>query len=357
LSTSEDRPTPKAGRLPAEEGPALPSAPGLTGPAPFRVASTVAPSDTGTSIVIDVDAAAQMENGRVELGERRGITFAERTLADGTVLALKLDLLLPKTADTALPVVVHVPGGAFLVAARDSPDERRRNVAEAGFAVASVEYRTTLQGAVWTDGVSDVKSAIRHLRAHADEYGIDADRIAVWGESAGGYLAAMVGVTNGLPRFDRGDHLDRSSEVVAVVDMFGAADLGAIAADFDDETQEFFRGPDNSIAWYVCGRDSGSALADDPDAVTRADPATYVSASTPPFLLFHGTDDRLVSPSQTLTLHNALRAAGADSTRWVIQGAGHGDMAFLGDQEAVLPWSSQQVMSVLIDFLRSRLTP
>ncbi|MFD5074047.1 alpha/beta hydrolase fold domain-containing protein [Streptomyces sp. NPDC058371] len=320
------------------------------------MASTVAPSDTSTSIVIDVDAAAQMKNGRVELGERRDITFAERTLADGTVLALKMDLLLPKSADAALPVVVHVPGGAFLVAAKDSPDARRRNVAEAGFAVASVEYRTTLQGAVWTDGVADVKSGIRHLRAHADEYGIDAGRIAVWGESAGGYLAAMVGVTNGLSRFDSGDHLDRSSEVAAVVDMFGAGDLSAIAADFDDETQEFFRGADNSIAWYVFGRNSGTALADDPGATTRADPATYISASTPPFLLFHGTDDHLISPSQTLTLHNALREAGADSTRYVVQGAGHGDMAFLGDQEAVLPWSSRQVMGLLIDFLHSRPT-
>ena len=76
---------------------------------------------------------------------------------------------------------------------------------------------------------------------------------------------------------------------------------------------------------------------------------------TPRFLLFHGTDDRFVSPSQTLILHNALRVAGVDSTRYVLQGAGHGDVVFLGHHESGLPWSSRQVMGYLIAFLRKHL--
>jgi acetyl esterase/lipase len=177
----------------------------------------------------------------------------------------------------------------------------------------------------------------------------------VWGESAGAYVAAMVGVTSGVERFDIAADLDQSSAVQAVVDMFGNSDLAAHAADFDEATQEYFRGADNSVAWWVYGMGSGTTFADDPDGAFRADPRTYVDSSTPPFLLFHGTDDRFVSPSQTLTLHNALRAAGADSTRYVLQGAGHGDLVFPGHQESGLPWSSRQTMGYLIAFLREHL--
>jgi acetyl esterase/lipase len=332
----------------------MPSPPGMTGPPPIRIAGTVSPADTSTSIVIEPDVTAQMENGLVDLVAYRDIIFARRTLADGNVLDLKLDLLVPEIPG-AKPLVVYVPGGGFLIAAKDGPADRRTHVAEAGFAVASIEYRTALHGAVYADGVADVKTAIRYLRAHASEYGIDPRRVGVWGESAGGYLAAMAGATNGIERFDAGGGPGHSSDVQAVIDMFGGGDLASLAADFDEQTQEFNRGPDNSAAWYVYGRASGTTFSDDPDRAALANPATYISSSTPPFLLFHGTDDRLISPSQTLNLHNALRAAGADSTRYVLHGARHGDLAFLGDLESVLPWSTRQVMSYLTGFLDDHL--
>jgi acetyl esterase/lipase len=328
--------------------------PGPPGPSPVQIAATVRPADTSTSVVVEVEVADQMENGVVDLDRHKDIAFAVRTLADGTPLHLKLDLLVPRTGG-GKPLVVCVPGGAYVMASKDGPAGRREHVAETGFAVAVVEYRTALHGAIYTDGVADVKAAIRYLRAHAHEYGIDASRIGVWGESAGGYVAAMVGVTNEVGHLDVGADLDQSSRVQAVVDMFGNSDLAAHAADFDEGTQEFFRGADNSVAWYVYGLGSGTSFADDPDGALRADPRTYIDASTPPFLLFHGTDDRFVSPSQTLILHNALRAAGVDSTRYVLQGARHGDLAFFGDHESGLPWSSRQVMGYLIAFLRDHL--
>jgi acetyl esterase/lipase len=120
----------------------------------------------------------------------------------------------------------------------------------------------------------------------------------------------MVGVTSGVDRFDSEDDPAGSGHVQAAVDMFGAGDLTALAADFDAATQELFNGQDNSVAWYLFGRASGKTLRDDPDDAVGANAATYVSSSTPPSLLFHGTDDNLVSPSQTLTLHEALQAAG-----------------------------------------------
>jgi acetyl esterase/lipase len=77
-----------------------------------------------------------------------------------------------------------------------------------------------------------------------------------------------------------------------------------------------------------------------------------VKASNPPFLIFQGGQDRLISPSQTSILHNALVAAGASSMRYVLDGAGHGDLSFLGDSKSGLPWSTKQSMGIIVDFLK-----
>ena len=93
------------------------------------------------------------------------------------------------------------------------------------------------------------------------------------------------------------------------------------------------------------------------DIKTRANPLTYVSASAPPFLIFHGSKDRLVSPSQTLLLHNSLLAAGGRSTRYVLEGANHGDLAFMGDEKSGLPWSAKETMNIIVSFLKKDLGP
>jgi dipeptidyl aminopeptidase/acylaminoacyl peptidase len=86
--------------------------------------------------------------------------------------------------------------------------------------------------------------------------------------------------------------------------------------------------------------------------VAAADPAERADSDSPAFLLFHGSADRLISPSQILHLHNALRAKGVDSTRYVLTGADHGDLTFMGgDPEAALPWSTQEVMAQVLTFL------
>jgi len=249
-------------------------------------------------------------------------------------------------ADAAQKVVTAVKEGAL---------DLRSYVADAGFVVASIQYRTIMNGAVYTDGIADVKAAIRFLRAHATAYGIDPTAVAVWGQSAGGYLASMVGTTNGAVEFDVGDHLDQSSNVQAVVDEFGASDLTRIAADFDADTQAYYKTPDNFVATYVLGPGSGKALADDPGAAGKSNPISHVDSSDPPFLLEHGNRDTIISPSQTLLLHTALRAAGVDSTRYLLAGANHGDLVFLGDVAAGLPWTTREVLDRAVAFLSSHL--
>jgi acetyl esterase/lipase len=313
------------------------------------MATTVAASDTSTSIVIRPDSNDQITCGKTAIKTVEDVVFTTRTLANGKSLDLALDIQIPEPRRKS-PLVVYVTGGGFVQAPKEAALDLRTYVAEAGFVVASVQYRTVRNGATYRDGVADVKSAIRYLRANADKYGIDPGKVAVWGESAGGYLVAMVGVTNGIKAFDIGTNLDQSSDVQAVVDKFGPSDTSKLAADFDAHAQAA-NDANDSIAQYI-GIAPGSHVLDVQIATTSANPLTHVKASDPPFLIFHGSQDRLVSPSQTLILHNALIAAGARSTRYMLDGAGHGDLAFLGDSKSGLPWSSKQSMGIIVDFLK-----
>ena len=300
---------------------------------PFPGARTVAPSDLSTSVVQKVDGDPQIQCGRVELTSRTDIVYS----SPGST-ALTLDLQTPATPGLK-PLVIYVPGGGFVQADKGGALGLRTYVAEAGYAVASIRYRTVTAGAHYVDGVADVKSAVRFLRAHAAEYGIDPTKVALWGESAGGYLAAMTALTAGRPEFDLGDNLDQSSAVAAVVDKFGPSDMSRIGADFDEETAAALASPAFVSHQYFTGAAPGVA-----------DPLTYVGPGVVPFLFFHGSDDRLVSPSQTLLLHNALRAAGGDSTRYVIDGAGHGELG-----ASAQLWSTTTVMGDLTGFLATTL--
>ena len=281
------------------------------------------------------------------------VVFTTRMLPSGKSVDLSMDVQIPESPGKK-PLVVYVTGGGFIQAPKEGALNLRSYVAEAGFVVASVQYRTIAQGANYRDGISDVKSAIRYLRANADKFGIDPRKVAVWGESAGGYIVAMVGVTNGNRTFEVGDHLDQSSDVQAVIDKFGASDTSKLLADFDLHAQEANSGKDNPIAQYI-GLDPASHRLDARVATTIANPITYIKPADPPFLIFHGSQDKLVSPSQTLMLHNALIAAGVHSTRYLLEGAGHGDLSFLGDSKSGLPWSSNQTMGIIVGFLRSSL--
>ena len=321
--------------------PATPMPPGMRNMPPIPLASSVKPSDASTSIVIKPNPADQIECGHTPLKTVADVAFAHVPGPGGQPRALALDILQPATPGKH-PLVVYVPGGGFVIAPKEAALNLRSYVAESGVVVASVQYRTAMDGANFRDGIADVKSAIRYLRAHAAEYGIDPAHVAVWGESAGGYVAAMVGVTNGVKSFDRGDNLDQSSAVQAVVDKFGTSDTQNVAEDFNPEMRGM-SAPGSPIASYMT--ESGTAF---PPA---SNPLTYISKSSPPFLIFHGNNDRLVSPSQTLRLHNALRAAGAPSTRYVLDGANHGDLAFTGDPAAALAWSSKEAMNIIVKFL------
>ncbi|MGI8384277.1 alpha/beta hydrolase fold domain-containing protein [Robertmurraya sp. P23] len=259
---------------------------------------------------------------------------------------LEMDILKPNSKDQ-LPAVVFITGGGFMAANKDNYLQQRMDISEAGYVVASIEYRVTPQS-TFPAPLEDVKSAIRYLRANAEKYGIDPNQIAVMGSSAGGYLAALAGTTNDIKEYDKGDFLDESSKVNAVIDLYGLSDLTKVGEGYSEEVQEIHKSPSAPEAMWVNGAavfGPGGSILDNPDKATKANPISYVTKDDPPFLLMHGDQDTLVSPNQTHILHEALINKGVDSTRYVVKGAGHG-----GDV-----WAQPKIVNLIIDFLDSHL--
>ncbi|MGY1716064.1 alpha/beta hydrolase fold domain-containing protein [Geodermatophilus sp. SYSU D01106] len=255
---------------------------------------------------------------------------------------LELDLYLP-AGDGPHPVVLFLHGGGWRLGSRRSggPAFPGRTlferVAAAGIAVASADYRLSGE-AVWPAQLSDAKAAVRWLRSRAHELGIDGDRPAAWGESAGGHLAALLGlVTDPELEGDVGV-TGPSSAVVGVAAWYPPTDLVGFAGD---------AGADPADATTREAQLLGAAPADAPDTAAEASPLAHVSAGAPPFLLLHGRADRFVPCVQSERLAHGLRDAGADVALHTYAGADH---MWLGAPEA-----AADALDRTVAFLRARL--
>ncbi|AVQ22844.1 alpha/beta hydrolase [Fusobacterium nucleatum subsp. nucleatum ATCC 23726] len=283
---------------------------------------------------------------RPQVSYTQNITYSQPLGKMNEVVKLEMDIIKPVTQNK-LPVVLFVTGGGFVGSLKSNYLQQRLEIAEAGYVVASIEYRKIPNG-VFPEPLEDVKSAIRFLRANADKFGIDKNKIAVMGSSAGGYLVAMAGTTNGYKQFDKGDNLNQNSDVQAVIDIYGLSDLATVGEDFSKEIQEIHKSSAAPEALWLNGvvlSNEINSVDNMPEKVKAANPMTYITKDTPPFLLLHGDKDILVSPSQTEKLHKALVTKGIDSTRYIVKGAAHG-----GEY-----WVQPEVMKVIINFLNKNL--
>jgi len=226
----------------------------------------------------------------------------------------KLDLYVPKGAKSA-PLVILIHGGAWLGGSKESwkPD---KFVAE-GYAVAAINYRLS-QHAIFPAQIEDCKAAVRWLRAHAAEYGIDPNHFAAMGSSAGGHLAAMLGTTGNTREFDVGENLSVSSRVQAVVDQFGPTDFLQMEAHKlpGSMMHDAANSPESLLI--------GGPIQENKDKVARANPITYVTRDASPFLIVHGEMDQLVPHHQSELLEAALKKAGVPVSLYTVKGAGHG---------------------------------
>lgn len=241
-----------------------------------------------------------------------------RVLADVEYIANghernKLDLYLPEKSDKPLPLIVYVHGGAWMMGSKQSVQEQLPLLSQ-GFAVAAINYRLS-QHARFPSQIEDCKAAIRWLRANAEKYNLDKDRIGVIGGSAGGHLVALLGTSGAVKEFEVGEHLDQSSAVQAVCDWFGPTDFLQMGGSHNDAGS-----PESKLV--------GGAIQSNKEAVAKANPITYITKSAPPFLIMHGDQDRTVPVNQSELLNEALKVAGTDVVYVPIKGAGHGGPQF-----------------------------
>lgn len=261
---------------------------------------------------------------------------------------LELDLWVPPAAEPP-PVVVWLHGGSWmtgdrrLLPVRFGPDEIFDALVAAGLAVATIDYRLARE-APFPAQLHDAKSAIRYLRRQADRLGVDTERMGVWGESAGGHLALLVGLTARRPDLEGSSgRAGPSSAVDVVVSWYGPSDL--------DELAETPWPPDITAgAPPEDLEDPLEVLLAGADPITRADasPVTHVAPGAPPILLVHGMDDLLVPHAQSQALVVALRDVGVPARLISVAGAGH---VFDGheDVDVLIRHSVEHLADALLD--------
>jgi acetyl esterase/lipase len=290
--------------------------------------------------------------------------------------AEKLDLYLPegRAAGVKSPALVWIHGGSWV--GGDKGEARAKEIcgtlAGAGYVAVSVNYKL---GATWPQALLDCKNAVRFLRAHAAEYGVDPDRIAVGGGSAGGHLALMVGITADRKEYGLGQlepdapYPDVSSGVRAVLDLYGPANLllPPVPADGADP----FPGMRKVIADSRAVWDNAPILYGGPSvydpatfaetnlraALRNASPIFWADKGVPPVLIFHGLADPTVEAAQSVELDKVLTERGVEHEFVTLEGVGHSfdfEIAVPPDGKPKLP---RDLRPVALAFLAKHLAP
>ncbi|MFG0266602.1 MAG: alpha/beta hydrolase fold domain-containing protein [Rhodopirellula sp. JB055] len=235
---------------------------------------------------------------------------------------LKMHIVLPESKPSEpLPAYVWIHGGGWQAGSKEGGINQVARIVAEGFVGATIEYRLTGE-APFPAQIEDCKCAIRFLREHADEYGIDPDRIAVGGSSAGGHLVALLGTSGDVEELEgSGGWPDQSSRVQAVVDLYGPTDFSKFVTTKGFESHNREGSPESKLLG------GGEVLGND-EGIRRVNPITYIDDDDPPFLIIHGTSDPVVPANQSQLLHKALEDAGVENKLHLIQGAKHGGREF-----------------------------
>lgn len=244
---------------------------------------------------VSAGARAQQQSAG-ELRVERDIVFGK-----GGDMDLLLDVYHP--AEGVPPkrtAIIHLFGGGFFVGNKNAGyiQNNVRVLAQLGYTNVSATYRLQSQGH-WPAQIHDTKAAIRWTRANAGRLGIDADKIAVAGYSAGGMLALMAAGTNGIEEFEGdGGNAGVSSEVQACIGVYPLASAQTARGLFPE----------------------GQAT---PENIAAASPTSYISEKFAPTIFIHGTADNTVPVSSSIDFFNKLHALGVPTALTLIQGADH----------------------------------
>lgn len=257
---------------------------------------------------------------------------------------LHIDIARPGKIDKPRPVTVCFHGGGWEIGNKASYRGNLERFVREGFVAASVQYRFAPKYPMPAQ-IEDAKCAVRFLRANAEYYGIDPDRIGSLGDSAGGLLALMVGVMNPGDGIEAGtEWKEFPSRVQAVASFYSAADMThprpPLEPSAEEEVQRAYGKSSKKLWEEVFGTADRSA-----PIYKLVSPVTYVSKGDPPVMIFQGSKDPIVLVEQAHILDDALKAAGVESRLEILEGAGHG-------------WSGperERTTKMAIEFFREKL--
>ena len=268
-----------------------------------------------------------------------GVVYSQVFERGRSVRGLKMTLFVPRTKEKK-PAVLYFPGGGFTSADHEKFLEMRYALACAGYVVAACEYRAVPNK--FPALLEDAKAAVRWMRAHASEFGVDADRIGLLGDSAGGYVVQMAGATNGEKNWDVGDFKEVSSDVQAVVSIYGISDLTTIGEGIGNENVHASAAVTEALLLNgPAFKDfAGASVNADPQKAKAASPIGHVDGTEPPFLLMHGSGDKVVSHLQSKKMFEALQNKKVEAEYVLVRGAELGD----------LPWYQPGVISRVVNF-------
>lgn len=268
-----------------------------------------------------------------------GVVYSQVFERGRSVRGLKMTLFVPRTKEKK-PAVLYFPGGGFTSADHEKFLEMRYALACAGYVVAACEYRAVPNK--FPALLEDAKAAVRWMRAHASEFGVDANRIGLLGDSAGGYVVQMAGATNGEKNWDVGDFKEVSSDVQAVVSIYGISDLTTIGEGIGNENVHASAAVTEALLLNgPAFKDfAGASVNADPQKAKAASPIGHVDGTEPPFLLMHGSGDKVVSPLQSKKMFEVLQSKKVEAEYVLVRGAEHGD----------LPWYQPGVISRVVNF-------
>ncbi len=213
------------------------------------------------------------------------LAFRDLTYVNYGRRALQLDMYAPEpTMTEARPAIVLVHGGGWRAGHREGLAPLAIALALRGYVVATISYRLSPE-APYPAAIHDTKAAIRWLRSQADTYGIDPEKIAVGGASAGGQIAALTGVTNGMPAFDpQAAHSHISSDAQVIVNLDGLSDFTSPEAlKHEDDPR---KNPSAAGQWF------GGRYAEKTELWHEASPINYVRRGMPPIIFINSAQPR-----------------------------------------------------------------
>ena len=309
----------------------FPKYPNKYGAVMFNPKEIVTKPDTSTSIVVNWRDSKKMSPVTPEK-EELNIVYKNSTFTDGDEKGQKLDLhmniMYHPNSKEPTKIVLFIPGGGFMKSDINSSLLLfRQNLQKYNIAVAAIEYHVIGNG-LYYDALEDIKDAIEFLKKNEKKYNYDINKLIILGNSAGGYFTALY-----CTKYPEG--------IKCAIDLYGLSDLTKVGIDYDEECYKNHLTQYSSESMFIFGCKSGKGVGEDEKEVQKANPVTYVNGKQPPFLFMHGDDDRMVSNSQTLLVHNKILEKGGKSIRYVLKGDNHGRGGF----------DTEDLLKVVIEFI------